>query len=238
MQEPRRRKSWADFHNEDTNNIYNPPLPLDTGQTLQSDQQHNFIGDELDLDTPPSSILPSSEAHFFDIVQAHRVRTDLFATIPSEYPRSGINYPHPYPNERTVQQNPYLAFTSGYLASYLDDGSFDQMFTEEWWDESGILKTYPPIAISGFERNNPAMNSYNSGIFHWNSEVRKGFENSDPPVLKGSLFSNGEIAKSQQIDDFTIFNNYFHQEFIDNEPVEIPYISTYKVSIDLNPYKF
>lgn len=237
MADPRRRKSWSDFHLEDTNNIYNPPLPLGTGQTLQSDQQHNFIGENLELETPPSSILPSSEAHFFDIVQAHRVRKDLFATFNPD-PASGINYPHPYPNERTVQENPYLAFTSGYLASYLTDGSWSQMFTKEWWDVSGILKTYPPVAISGFTRNNPAMNAYNSGIFHWNSEIREGFEGSNPPVLKGSLFSNGEIAKSEQIEDFEIFNNYFHQEFIDNKPVEIPYISTYKVSIDLNPYKF
>lgn len=237
MTGPRRRKSWADFHNEDTNNIHNPNLPLGTGETLQSDQQHNFIGLNLELDTPPSSILPSSEAHFFDIVQAHRVRKDLFAKFNAETP-SGINYPHPYPNENTVTNNPYLAFTSGYLASYLVDGSFDQMFTKEWWDESGILKTYPPVKISGYAENIPAMNAYHSGIFHWNSQERKGFEGNDPPILEGSLFSNGELAKSDQIKDFDIFNNYFHQEFINNTPVEIPYISTYKVSIDLNPYKF
>ena len=89
-------------------------------------------------------------------------------------------------------------------------------YTESWWETSGILKTYPPDDGILLDENRE------SGIFHYN-------------FSKGR-FSNGEDVKSSQIEDFTIFNDYIHHELVSFGIVTIPYISTFKVSINWNPY--
>jgi|TARA_R100000482_G_C5095587_1_gene133045 hypothetical protein len=241
MSDPRRRKTWNDFYNEVPRK--GPSLPLGTGETIQSDQQHNFLGVDLELVAPessmPSSIMPSAEAHFFDNNQSHLRRGEdrIFAL---QDPPSGINQPWPYPNRRVATNTPGFAYLSGYkptdfqdMFSYYEVGGFPT----GWWAVSGILKTYSPD-ISGYTRGNPAANNRESGVFHWNGELDPNVtQPSEPPfIYKGSLFSNGERAKSNQIKDFDIFNDYVHHHFINKEPIKIPYISTYKVSIDWNAY--
>ena len=52
-------------------------------------------------------------------------------------------------------------------------------------------------------------------------------------------FSNATTAGVSGITDFTIFNNYIHNQLSNNDTVvEIPFLSTYKVSEGFNPYEF
>ena len=138
------------------------------------------------------------------------------------------------------------------------------MFSDEWWAASGIIKTYPADVV-GYTSGNPAMNAQESGIFHWNSDVNPEIaqptpertiigwvvpEGEERPIrfytqdesLKGSKFSNGEEAKRLAREDFNIFNNYIHHQHMpDNatpgETLNIPFLSSYRKSIDLDVYK-
>ena len=52
-------------------------------------------------------------------------------------------------------------------------------------------------------------------------------------------FSNATTAGVSGITDFTIFNNYIHNQLSNNDTVvQIPFLSTYKVSEGFNPYVF
>ena len=52
-------------------------------------------------------------------------------------------------------------------------------------------------------------------------------------------FSNATTAGVSGITDFTIFNNYIHNQLSKNDTVvQIPFLSTYKVSEGFNPYVF
>lgn len=154
---------------------------------------------------PVSGVLPSGEGGGFDYSQSHSVRAEAPNKI-----GSGINTPYPYPN---IQTSPQYAYLSGENPS--------GKFTNDWWEESGILKTYPPD--DGF-----LVDPVNqSGIFHYNGS--------------SGIFSNGESVKSKQIQDFVIFNNYIHHQRMpsnstNGDILSIPYISTFRKSIDWNPY--
>ena len=97
--------------------------------------------------------------------------------------------------------------------------------TDEHWEVSGVIRTYA-------SEGEIPVNALESGIFSKEGEV--------------SPFSNGNLVKQNQIEDFTIFGNYIHHErfppdstkdFDKKELLQIPYISDYDVSIDWNPYK-
>jgi hypothetical protein len=139
----------------------------------------------------PSGVLPSGEGGGFDFAQ------------------SGINSPFPYPNENTPEN---LAFSDG--ATRAD---FPDQFDSDWWDVSGVIKTYGP------EEGQLA----DSGVFNFNELL--------------SQFSNSQEVSDQQITDFTIFNSYVHHQTLpandrNSTKIEIPYLSTYSVSIDFNAY--
>lgn len=151
------------------------------------------------MSIPISGILPSGEAGNFDTIQSHNIRGEA-----QNLQGSGINVPYPYPNSTTDRK---YAYTS--------DDTTTGKFTSGWWEESGILKTYPS------DDGQLIDETRESGIFHY-----------DGPK---SAFSNGEQVKERQISDFTIFNYYIHHERIPSI-VTIPYVSTFRPSIDWNPY--
>ena len=169
-----------------------PNLPLTSGQ------QQQLV----------SGVLPSGESSLFDASQYHAIRNEA----PS-YLGSGINAPFPYPNQNTPEQ---YAFVDGE-----NSGILPNKFSDEWWDEHGIIKTYPS------DDGQLVSEERQSGIFNYNGSR--------------GLFSNGEQVKNAQINDFKIFNNYIHHRLMPStrepgEVVQIPYISTYRVSIDWNAY--
>ena len=131
---------------------------------------------------------------------------------PSQNPP--INTPFPYPNTSTRES---LSFSDGQRKA-----DFPDNFSDEWWDTSGIMSTAPPFSGVLVDENQE------SGIFHFNG--------------LSSAFSNGQIAKSLQIENFTIFNPYVHHEHLMSTNrkkkivVEIPFISTYTIAIDFRPY--
>lgn len=214
---------WSDFYENDPK--LGPLLPLTSGQKVQL----------------VSGVLPSGESSFFDNRQLHSRG-------------SGINTPFPYPNQSTKNE---FKFTTNL-------NPFSEMFSDEWWAASGIIKTYPADVV-GYTSENPAMNAQESGIFHWNSDVNPEVtqptpektvigwvvpEGEDRPIrfytqdesLKGSKFSNGEEAKRLAREDFNIFNNYIHHQHmpdnaIPGETLNIPFLSSYRKSIDLDVYK-
>lgn len=126
---------------------------------------------------------------------------------------SGINQDYPYPNLTTSDD---LAFESD-----ADRATFPDAFSDEWWAASGVVKTYPESsgALADDERE--------SGIFHFQQLL--------------SRFSNASEVSGNQIDDFTIFNSYIHHQRLpannNNAPaIQIPFVSTYSLSIDWNAY--
>lgn len=123
--------------------------------------------------------------------------------------QSGINAPFPYPNENTAED---LAFSDG--ATRAD---FPDQFSDGWWDASGTIRTYGP------EEGQVAE----SGVFNFNELL--------------SQFSNSQEVSVNQITDFTIFNSYIHHQVLPANDekatkIEIPYLSTYSVSIDFDAY--
>lgn len=78
---------------------------------------------------------------------------------------------------------------------------------------SGFFPTYPNAA-------NPVEKS---GIFNYDD--------------LSSRFSNVSQVSGLKIESFEVFNPYIHYYRVDNTPVKIPYVSTYKVSINYNPYQ-
>lgn len=162
-----------------------PLLPLSSGQQAP----------------PVSGVLPSGEAHFFDYRQDRSVNP----TVRSDN-GSGINYPFPHPNPDTPNQEKFL--------SRENPSGLDDKFTKEWWDASGILKTYPESPNSGFYDS-----AYKSTIFS--------------PTGDKVPFSNGRDIKFTQIDDFAVFNHYVHHYRLNSPsapPITIPYISQYFIS--------
>lgn len=189
------KPKWSDFANEVP--PLGPILPLSGNQIL----------------LPISGVLPSGENGGFDNAQYYTVRSEAPSFI-----GSGINVPHPYPNNATARE---YAYVSG-------DNTTGK-FTDGWWEASGIFKTYPSRdgVLCDKERE--------SGIFHYDSDIVNG------RTITSGIFSNGENVRSNQIEDFAIFNNYIHHQRLPSnsnnpEPLSIPYISTFKKSIDWNPY--
>lgn len=80
------------------------------------------------------------------------------------------------------------------------------------FEASGIYPTYPSDA-------NPVEKS---GIFD--------FQNLD------SRFSNVSQVSGLKIESFEIFNPYVHYYRVKNKQVEIPYVSTYRLGVEWNPY--
>lgn len=214
---------WNDF-SEETPPL-GPELPLSTGQM--------YPGVQI-----PSGVLPSGEANFLDPIQ---YQNDENLPNPANVGGSGINWPFPYPNLKTKEE---YAFTSG-----IKKDDFPEQFSDEWWDNSGILKTYPEdtggLEDDRYDKSPRAIKDkkVGSGIFTWDGN-KAGTQNPGQrptDVLNGSLFSNGEDVRTAQIDDFTIFNTYKHhhrfpQGAVFGESIEIPFLSTYKISIDFNAY--
>lgn len=158
---------------------------------------------------PVSGVLPSGEHGGFDNSQFHKVRSEA-----KEFIGSGINVPHPYPNINTPTE---YAYSSGDITG---------KFTDQWWATSGIIKTYPSSDGALSDKNRE------SGIFHYDIGTNRLGK-----LATSGRFSNGEDVLADQISDFKIFNKYIHHEKVRNQLVEIPYISTFRVSIDWNPYR-
>lgn len=130
-----------------------------------------------------------------------------------DFRQSGINHPYPYPNLNTPDE---FAFPSGTTRA-----DFPDQFSSGWWNVSGVLKTYGP------DEGTLVDSERESGIFHFNDLL--------------SRFSNSQAVSGKQISDFTIFNPYIHHQRSpsnkdDASVIEIPYLSTYDVSIDFNAY--
>lgn len=94
----------------------------------------------------------------------------------------------------------------------------DGTYTDEWWAASGILKTSAPSEGELYDDE--------KSVFSFDGLV--------------SNFSNSQDIVDDQIEDFTIFNNYIHHQRLPGNTagniVSIPYISTYNVAIDYRPY--
>lgn len=95
------------------------------------------------------------------------------------------------------------------------------IFTEEYWNISGIYKTYP--------ENSGLTVVDTSGIFHYNG-------------LSG-VFSNGPQTRSSGINDFVIFNPYIHYysqvgvaPTFASAAIKIPFVSDYRIAYTFNPY--
>lgn len=170
-----------------------------------SDFANENLGPNLPLTNsqmtiPISGVLPSGESNLFDSSQYHNIRSES----PS-HRGSGINTPYPYPNTNTARQY-----------AYISGDNTTNKFNTNWWEVSGIVKTYPS------DDGKLVDESRESGIFHYN--------------FSKSAFSNGSQAQSRQIENFTIFNNYIHHQLINQTIISIPYVSTFKMSINWNPY--
>lgn len=135
---------------------------------------------------------------------------------------SGIPYNAPLTSEQKVQlpsgllpsgEANYYDFSQD--RAYYNGSGINHIYPSpsDFSEESGIFKTYPSSATP-IER---------SGIFN--------FDNLN------SRFSNVSQVSGLKLESFEIFNPYIHYYRIDNKPVKIPYISTYKVSIGYDPYK-
>ena len=147
-----------------------------------------------------SGVMPSGEEHFFDRGQDRSVNPLNPGTQTGWTAGSGINYPYPHPNPDTPDSESFL--------SQENPADFPDRFTDEWWEASGIFKTYP------------ASDPPDSGVVF-------------TPNKLNIPFSNAQDVKLRQIDDFTIFNNYIHHYRLTSmgaPPIEIPYISDYFIS--------
>ena len=221
--------NWQDFYDEHKDNEHrdhlNPKLPL--------------LGEQQDLNGLPSGILPSGEANFFYHGQ-HIDQKNTGDPRTMDFGGSGINFPFPYPNHLThdlfkfegsgfFHGNSFIRWSEDETAN---PAIYADFFSAEWWDVSGILKTFPEDrgGLQDFRVDKePLETEYvGSGIFH-------------PDELQNP-FSNGPNSRASGIDDFTIFNPYIHHEklpstlALDKMVIRIPYISTYNISIDFNAY--
>jgi hypothetical protein len=123
---------------------------------------------------------------------------------------SGINSPFPYPNQNTPDELAGITKTD-----------FPDQFSDAWWQASGALKTYGP------DEGTLVDTEQESGIFHFNNLI--------------SRFSSASGVNQSGITDFTIFNNYVHHQRLPSnnnnaDAIEIPFVSTYRTSIDFNAY--
>lgn len=197
---------WYDFNLADPS--LGPFLPLSSGQQAQ------LI----------SGILPSGEAGFFDYTQDRSLNpTTGFGVEDPDAVGSGINHPFPYPNKDTLDQ---FKYPSGDFYSALYAQIFPEQFSDAWWEVSGIFKTYGPIPHLD-ELVDDQRPKSGSGVVH-------------PHGLQGP-FSNAPSSKEDSINDFTVFNPYIHHELMPSnsmggQTIRIPYVSTYRVSIDWDAY--
>lgn len=154
-----------------------PLLPLGSGQQVQ------LI----------SGVMPSGEGHFLDHKQSREVNPTVHAS------GSGINYPFPHPNPTTPNDEAFL--------SQEDPLAFPDQFSNDWWETSGAVKTYP---------EDPGTPFVSGSIFN-----ASGLE---------IPFSNSSGVR--EIENFTIFNDYIHHHRLDPllPPITIPYISEYFLS--------
>lgn len=159
-----------------------PLLPLGSGQQVQ------LI----------SGVMPSGEGHFLDHEQSREINPTVGAG------GSGINHPFPHPNPTTPDDEAFL--------SQEDPLAFPDQFSDDWWEASGILKTYP-------ESPGTLQDTATSGSIF------------DADKLK-LPFSNSDKAQLREIEKFTIFNDYIHHHKLDPQspPIRIPYISEYFIS--------
>lgn len=208
---------WDDFYYASGDgiepNTLGPLLPL-------SDEQQAI---------PISGVLPSGESAYFDQSQLHKQRNEA-----AGFKGSGINAPFPYPNLETADE---YAFVSGQTRT-----QFPDQFSDDWWDASGILKTY------GSDDGTLVDPVRQSGIFHRNgakSLVRPLFVEGLRNVPFSGILSNGEEIASRQITDFKIFNPFILDVRVPRNEVnpaagklvQIPYLSTTRVKTIREPYQ-
>ena len=156
-----------------------PLLPLGPGQQAQ----------------PISGVMPSGEGHFLDHEQSREINPTIYDG------GSGINYPFPHPNQETPDNEAFL--------SQEDPSASPDQFSEEWWEASGAVKTYPENPGAGLH--------VDGGVFNA-SELEVPSSNSQETQLR-------------EIEQFTIFNDYIHHHLAPGQsPIVIPYISEYFVS--------
>jgi hypothetical protein len=153
----------------------------------------------LDVDYGGGVILPSAEAHFYDVSQAH---------AHNDGDGSGINVTFPNPS---------------------GDGQPGGKFSEDWWNVSGLLRTYPAEEVDTdvlFWRTHPVLSIGNPGGGHSGIFYYVG--------LRGNFSNTGVI---EPISDFNIFNHYIHHILdSDGNVIFIPYVSDYIVSNGYDPY--
>tara|TARA_Y100001973_G_C5196876_1_gene334870 strand:+ start:1139 stop:1747 length:609 start_codon:yes stop_codon:yes gene_type:complete len=175
---------WKDFSPDD-----GPMLPLSSAQQAQ------LI----------SGVMPSGEEHFFDRRQDRSVNPLNPGTQRGWVGGSGINSPFPHPNPTTPDSEKFL--------SHENPADFPNSFSKDWWEASGILKTYPESPGAPYDAGT-------SGSIFEADKLKLPFSNSDK-------------AKLDQIEDFTIFNDYIHHYRLNKpkaEVITIPYISSYFIS--------
>lgn len=199
---------WKDF-NLATPSL-GPHLPLTDAQKTIPITEVSGVG-------YVSGVLPSGESGFLDDLQHRSVNG------PVDSLGSGINHLFPFPQKTTVNA---LKYPSGDFYSELYSTFFSDQFTPEWWEESGILNTYGPTPhIADLVED--VLPKVGSGTIH-----PSGFQ---------SPFSNAPESKVNSINDFTVFNPYIHHKGLPSTSkpgaaIFIPYLSTYKVSIDWDAY--
>lgn len=169
-----------------THEWFDPTLPLS--------------GVQLDL-VPSGAILPSSEANFWDYRQ---------------YPTSGTSSTYAVTNRFYYNNNIYssgINYGSGILgwqSPYIPSG-INEIY---YWDISGILKLEGPFE-SGSLLISYGKDDIQSGIFYYQVlDYDKFFEASGNPegAFYSSLFSNAKDYIGDGINDFTIFNDYIHNQ--------------------------
>jgi hypothetical protein len=108
-------------------------------------------------------------------------------------------------------------------------GKSESKFSEDWWNVSGLLRTYPAESVDKdalFWRTHPILSSGSlggghSGIFYYVG-------------LRGEFSNSGSV---EPVSDFNIFNHYIHHiRDSSDDVIFIPYVSDYIVSTGYVPY--
>lgn len=182
---------------------------------------------------PSGLLLPSGEANFFDFRQhtssdwdsTTPTGVDVYASPSSDLATINSNYktdnPYVRHKEYELSNDPQsnlkkivasginYPFPSPYNKSYPANVS-NEMFSEDWWDASGIFKTYPPSGDKLVDKIRQ------SGIFHYD-EFRQveNFSNANTKNERivvpdsGIIFSKGVTYESEG-KEIIFINNYIH----------------------------
>lgn len=169
-----------------THEWFDPELPLS--------------GEQMRL-VPSGAILPSSEANFWDYTQYPTSGTSLNASVTNRFYvnsdtiSSGINYGSGAIN----WNNPFVPVAADNI---------------EYWDVSGIIKLYGPFESPSSDHLY-SLGDIQSGIFYYQASGSDQFfiaSGNPSGTFYSSLFSNASGHIGDLINNFTIFNDYIHNQ--------------------------